>query len=153
MPHAYFSRGSYIQGERYKIGPRRWCDRRHLGTVDGAIECVAFYGDAPGGADEALEFGARCELGSFRASVVVNLFFDNRAVQIVRSEAQSDLRDARRKHDPIRLDVVEIIEKQARDGNVTKIGIARRLRNVRERGVIRMQRQRNEGHKAVRFIL
>ena len=44
---------------------------------------------------------------------MINIFLDDRAVEIVRAEPESDLRDARREHDPVGLDVVEIVEHQA----------------------------------------
>src|SRR5579859_7437814 len=142
-----------VQSKGNQVRPWRWRQRRHLGAVNGTIERVALDGHAACGADETLEFRARRELRSPCASVVVNFFFHHRAVQVVGAEAQSDLRDARRKHDPIRLDVVEIIEQQARHRNVAQVGVAAGLRNVRERRVFRVKRQWNEGHESVRFIL
>src|SRR5579863_438563 len=109
----YGKRWLEVEGERDEAG-RRWRNGwRHFGTVYRAIEGVAFDGDAAGGADQAFEFGARCKLRSFCASVVINLFFDHRAVEVVCAEPQRDLRDAGRQHDPIGLDVLEIVEHQA----------------------------------------
>ena len=72
---------------------------------------------------------------------------------IFRAEAESDLRDAGREHDPVSLDVLEIIEQEARYGDVAEVEITRRLGNVGERGVVGMKRQGNEGDKAVRLVL
>src|SRR5450432_3538899 len=104
---------SYVEGEGDEVGARWWRERWHFAAVDGIVEGVAFDGDAACGADEAFEVGARCEFGSSGSSVVVNLFFDHCAVEVVGSEAQRDLRDGGREHDPVGLDVREIIEQQA----------------------------------------
>jgi hypothetical protein len=66
---------SHVEGEGDEIGAGRWGKRRGVAAVDGAIEGVALDGNAAGGADEALEFGARRELGGFCAGIVVDLFF------------------------------------------------------------------------------
>jgi len=84
---------------------------------------------------------------------VVDLFFDYCSIEIVGAEAQRDLRNAGREHDPVRLDVIEIVEQQARDCDVAQIGVAGRLGDVRQRGVIRVKGQRNEGDEAFGFIL
>src|SRR6266850_3014949 len=104
---------SNVQGETNKVRPRRRRERRQLRAVHRAIERIALDGDAPSRANQAFQFIARRELGSFRSRVVINLFFHDRAIQIVRAKAQRNLRDARREHDPVRLDVFEIVEQQA----------------------------------------
>src|SRR5690242_2648130 len=58
------------------VGPRAG-RRRHLRTIDWAIECVTLDGDAARFADQALEFAARGELGGFGAGIVINLLLDN----------------------------------------------------------------------------
>src|SRR6202521_779306 len=142
-----------VEGEGDEIWPRRQRERRQLRAVHRAIERIAFDGNAAGGADEALEFAARCEFRCDSASVVINLFFNNRAVEIIRPEAQCDLRDAWREHDPIRLDVLEIVEQQSRYSDIAQVGVTARLGNVRKRGVVRMKRQRDERHEPVRLVL
>ena len=94
---------------------------------DGAVHRVALHRRAARGADEALELAARSELRGRRPGVVINFFFDDGAVNVVCAESQSDLRDARSQHHPIRLDVIEIIEQQARDGDGAQIVKAGRL--------------------------
>ena len=47
-----------------------------------------------GGANKALQFGARGELGRGGAGVMINFFFHHRAVHIVGAKAKGDLRDA-----------------------------------------------------------
>ena len=84
---------------------------------------------------------------------MIDLLFHDRAVHIVCAEAQSDLRNAGREHDPVCLDVIEIIEHQPGDRDVAQIVVAGGLRNVRKRRIVRMKRQRNEGDEAVGFVL
>src|SRR6202023_1844112 len=84
-----------------------------------------------------------------RAGIVINLFFDYRAVEIVSSKAQRDLRDRGREHDPVGFDMRKIIEEQARYRDVAQIVVTGGLGNVRERGVVRVKRQRNKGDESV----
>src|SRR5215813_9338946 len=142
-----------VEGERDEAGGGRRNDRRHFGAVDWAVERVAFYGNAARGANEAFQFGARRELGSFGARVVIDLFFDDRSVEVVSAETESDLRDARREHDPVGLDVLEIVEQQARDRDVAEVEIAGRLREVRERRIVGMKRQRDKRDEPLGFVL
>ncbi len=65
-----------------------------------------------------------------RVGVVINLLFHNGAVDIVGAKAQRNLGDARREHDPVSLDVVEIIEQQARYGDGLEVGETGRLRQA-----------------------
>src|SRR5216683_134345 len=146
-------RASHVQRKGNEVRARWWRKRRQLRAVDRMIERIALNRNAAGGADQAFQFIARRELRRFRARVVINLLLYHRAVEVVRAEAQRDLRDARREHDPVRLDVLEIVEQQPRHGDVAQVVVARRLRNVRERGVIRMKRQRDERHEAVGLVL
>ena len=117
------------------------------------IQRVALDWHASCRANQAFQFTARRELGRFSAGVVINLFFDHRAVEVVRAEAQGDLRDAGRKHDPVRLDVFKIIEHQPRNSDVAQVGVARRLRNVGKRRVVGMKRQRDKRHKTMCLVL
>src|SRR3984893_15755516 len=110
-------------------------------------------GRVGGGASEAFELGARFESRGDRAGIVINLFFDDRAVKIVSAKAQRDLRDRGREHDPVGFDVREIIEEQARYRNVAQVGVAGGLGNVRKRGVVRVKRQWNKSDEAVSLVL
>src|SRR5712692_8301506 len=142
---------SDVERKGYQVRPRGWRKRRQLRAVDRMIERIALDRNAAGGADEAFQFITRRKLGRFRASVMINLLLYHRAVEVVRAEALRDLRDARREHDPVRLDVLEIVQQQARDGDVAQVGVTRWLRNVRERSVVRVKRQRDKRHKDVSF--
>src|SRR5258708_3866194 len=142
-----------VQREGNQVRPRGRWNRRQLRAVDRMIERIALDGNAAGGANEAFQFIARRKLGRFCPGVVINLLFHHRAVEVVRAEAQRDLRDARREHDPVRLDVLEIIEQQPRYGNVAQVGVACWLRNMRERSVIWMKRQGDKRHEAMSLVL
>src|ERR1700740_820503 len=83
-----------VESEGDQAGRGLRNDWWHFGTIHRTIESVALDRGASGGADQAFEFAARSELGSFCASVVINLFFDHSAVEIVGAEAQGNLRDA-----------------------------------------------------------
>src|SRR5579862_580416 len=110
---AYFLKNLQIDGKCHiGTGSRRG---RHFRAVHGAIQRVALDGNAASFADEALELYPRGELSGFGAGVVIDFFLDDRAVQVVRAEAQGDLRDAWREHHPVGFDVVEVVEEQARN--------------------------------------
>src|SRR5260370_37643550 len=116
-----------VQSQADEVRPH---GRRQLRAVDRMIERIALDGNAAGGANEPFQFIARRELGRFRAGVMINLLFHNRAVEVVRPKTQRDLRDARREHDPVRLDMLEIVQHQPRHSDVTQIALARPLRNT-----------------------
>ncbi len=88
-----------------------------------------------------------------RAGVVIDLLFDYSAVDVVRAKAQRDLRDLGGHHLPVGLDVREVVEQQTADGDLFDIREPRGSGQVRQRGVIGMKGQRDEGLKAVRIIL
>ena len=60
--------------------------------------------------NQPFQLRARSELGSLGSRIVINFFFHHCPVEVVRAEAQRNLRDAWRQHDPIRFDVFEIVE-------------------------------------------
>src|SRR6267378_8068300 len=95
-----------VQRQADEVRPHGRTYRRQLRAVDRMIERIALDRHAAGGPDEAFQFVARRELGRFRAGIVINLLLYYRAVKVVGAEAQRDLRDARREHDPVRLDVI-----------------------------------------------
>ena len=84
---------------------------------------------------------------------MINLFFDYGAVDVVRAEAQRDLGDFGRHHLPVGLDVREVVEHQAADGDLLDVEHAGGFRQMLEGRVIGMKRKRDEGLKAVRFVL
>ncbi len=84
---------------------------------------------------------------------MINFLLDDGAVQVVGAKTQRDLRDAGREHHPVGLDVIEIVEQQARNRDGLEIVVAGWRRQVRKPGVRRVKRQRNECSEAVRFVL
>ena len=76
------------------------------------VERVTLDGFAAGFADEPDEFVAAHSLRSSGSGVVINLLYDDGAIDIVSAETQGDLRDLRLQHLPISLDVGEVIEHQ-----------------------------------------
>src|SRR5260370_23241134 len=100
-----------------KAGADLWRRGGHLRAIDRTVERIALDGHAARFADQPFELSARRELRRSSAGIVIDLLFHYGAVDIVGAEAQSNLGHARRQHDPISLDVVEIIQQQARDGD------------------------------------
>src|ERR1019366_4659675 len=77
-------------------------------------------------------------------------------VQVVGPEAQRHLRYPRGHHDPVSLDVREIVEQQARHSDVLQIHKAARLRvfdQLAELGVGGVKGQRDERLEAVGLVL
>ena len=124
-----------------------------FGAGDGAVERVALEGNAAGLGDEAAKLFARHALGGGGAGVVVDLLLDHGAVKIVGAEAERDLRDLGRHHLPVGLDVREVVEQQAADGDLANVGEAGGDRQVVERRVFRMKGERDEGLEAAGFVL
>ena len=88
------------------------------------------------------------------AGVVVDLLVDHRAVDVVGAEAQGDLGRLDAEHDPVRLDVREVVEHQPADRHRLQVHHARRLGDVRPcRDVVGMKRQRDERLEAAGLVL
>src|ERR1700744_2410585 len=85
---------------------------------DRTIERVALEWLAAGLADEPYQVAAAHALRRARASIVVDLLFNHRAVDIIRTKAQRDLSDARGHHLPVRLDVRKVVQQQAAYGDL-----------------------------------
>src|SRR5437762_13896221 len=80
----------------------------------GAIERVALGGDEPGVGNDAAQL-------SFVGAVFYtcgedNIFFDQDAADVVRAELQADLADFDPGREPARLDVIDVVEIEAADG-------------------------------------
>ncbi len=121
--------------------------------VDRPVERVALEGYAPCLGDQADQILAAQSLRRGRAGVMIDLLFDDGSVDVVGAEAQRDLRHLRRHHLPVRLDVREVVEHQARHGDLPQVEHAGGLRQVLQRRVLRMKRQRDERLEAVRVVL
>src|SRR5579885_57109 len=72
-----------------------------------AIERIAFDRDTARLGDQAADLGHAQLLWGIRAGVVIDLLVDDGAVDVVGSEAESDLGGLDAEHHPVRLDVRE----------------------------------------------
>ena len=71
-----------------------------------------------------------CNCGEVAPRHVENVFLDDRAVDVVRAVAQCDLCEFQAEADPIRRDVVEVVEVDAADGDgAQRIKSGRRVFN------------------------
>jgi hypothetical protein len=82
-----------------------------------------------------------------------DLLRDDRPVHVVRAEVEGGLGDAGRHHDPVRLDVGEIVEHETSDRHLSQILGGRGLGKMRQTGVLGMEGERDEGHEAARLVL
>ena len=121
--------------------------------MDSAVEGVAFDGDTARFGDELIELRDRQALGGLGTGVVVDDLVDHGPVEIVGSEPESDLRDLLTQHDPVRFDVVEVVEHDPRESDHPQIHRAGRLDDVIEAGVLGMERQRDEGLETAGLVL
>ena len=76
---------------------------------------------AAGLANKAQQFLAPHVLLGGGAGIVVNLLFHDSAVDVVGAEPLRNLRNAGRHHDPVRLDMRNVVEHQARNGNLLQV--------------------------------
>ena len=87
---------------------------------------------------------------------MVDLFLDHGAVNVVGAEAERHLRHPRRHHNPVSLDVREVVEQQPRHRDVLQVHEAGGLAPIdefAELGVGGMEGERNKRLEAMRFIL
>src|ERR1039458_4198276 len=120
---------------------------------DCPIESVALEGYAACLGDEAAKLLARHALWGGGTGVVVDLLLDHGSVKIVGAKSKRNLRDLRGHHLPVGLDVREVVEKQAADGDLANVGEPGRHWEVVERRVLGGKRQGNEGLEAAGFVL
>ena len=92
-------------------------------------------------------------LRCLRSGVVVDLLLHHGSVDIIRTEAQRDLRHPRCHHLPIALDVREVVQQQPAHRNLPDIRHAARHGKMSQRRVVRMKAQRNEGLESASLIL
>src|SRR3569623_1530959 len=91
---------------------------RRIEGAEGVVERVALDGDAAGAANEREQIVERESLRGVRARLMINLLTHHGALEIVHAPRQCDLRQEWRDHDPVRLHMVEVVEKEATHGNV-----------------------------------
>src|SRR6185437_10249882 len=114
----------------YGMRPMRTLGGRgvRLEGPDHVVERVAFDRDAAGATDQLEHVVEGEALWRVGAGLVIDLFADHRALEIVHPEVERDLRDELRDHDPVRFDVREVVEEQPRDGEVAQVIMAARRR-------------------------
>ena len=76
-----------------------------------------------------------------------------RAVHVVGAELQRDLAHLQALNHPVRFDVIEVVEHQARDGERSDVVEPGRPAAIRQLVAVGMKRQRNERVEARRAIL
>ena len=97
--------------------------------------------------------GFRLQLRRVGAGHVKNLLLKDCAVHVVCAVVQRDLREFHPHANPVRGDVVEVVEVQPRDGERAQhVETGRRVLD-RDLVVVRLIRQRNEAGKTTGFIL
>jgi hypothetical protein len=120
---------------------------------DPSIERVSFDRFPACFSDQAVQVLDRDTLGSFGTSIVVNQLVDDRAIEVVCSETECRLSYLLAEHDPVSLDVVEVVEHQSRDSDGLQISHPAGLGDVIQAGVVRVKRERNKCLKSARFVL
>ena len=124
-------------------------------AADAAVEGVALDGLEAGFADQTFELFDGERFRGLRAGLVMDLLVAHRAVQVVGPVAQGDLRRGRAERNPVGLDVIEIVQQEAADGDGSQV-VHRGRRTPDDAGQLRplrMKRQRNEGLEAAGLVL
>src|SRR5208283_2442006 len=85
--------------------------------------------------------------------IVINLFLDDSAINVVGSKAQRDLRNLWSHHLPVRLDVREVIKHQAADRDLLDVEHAGGSKQMLQRSVRRMKREWNKCLESASLIL
>ncbi|MEY3457177.1 MAG: hypothetical protein RL215_334 [Planctomycetota bacterium] len=80
---------------------------------DASVEGITFDGDASGFADEAVDLIDGHAFGCFGAGIVVDEFVDDGAVDVIGAVAECELCGLFSEHDPVGLDVIEVIKEEA----------------------------------------
>src|SRR5829696_1161551 len=86
-----------------------------------AVERVALHRNAPRAADQLEDVVEPHRLRGVRARFVVDLLAHDRSLEIVDTERERHLRYERRDHDPMALDMVDVIEKEPAHGEILEI--------------------------------
>src|ERR1700720_3045289 len=117
------------------------------------IVTVALDGLAASLANYSLECGHSLLLRRSRTGHVEDLFFHNRAVQIVHSVAERDLGERQPHAHPIGSEMVNVIEVNAAYGEVAKLFNSRRRCDMGEHCRLRLEGKRNKAGEAAALIL
>ena len=122
-------------------------------TVDRLVESVPFNRFPAGFPDEMLDFRARQADRSLGPRHVNDLFFNHRPIQVISPEVKSDLGCLGADHDPIGLDVGEIVQQETADCDGLKIQHGGRGRQMIQLRMGRMEGQGDETLKALSLVL
>ena len=125
--------------------------RRPLG--DDVVERVALDRGAAGVLDEADDLGRVHHLRRGGARHVIDALFLDGAVEIVGAEPERGLGGLDPQHDPVGLEVRDVVEQEPRHRVGAQVLDAGRPRQLHEGVVVGVKRQRNEGLKAARLVL
>ncbi len=112
--------------------------------ADFVVEAVPLDGRSARLHDQIDELGAgqHLLLVALLAVFIGDLVLVDGAVQIIRAVPLGKLRDLGRVHDPERLDMLEVVQHQAGDGNGAQVAVAGRVRQIGELRAFRVERQR-----------
>ncbi len=117
------------------------------------IVTVALDGLTASLANYALECGHSLLLRRGRTGHVEDLFFHNRAVQIVHSVAEGDLGERQTHAHPIGREMVDVIKVNAADSKIAQLFDGRRRFDMGEHCRLRLEGKRNKSGEAAGFVL
>ena len=108
---------------------------------------------AAGGADEAFHVEAREPRLGRRARRVRDRLLGHGPDEVVGAEVERDRRELLADLDPVRLDVVDVVEEEARGRDDAQVEEAARGGEVRERRPVGVEGERDEAEEALRLVL
>src|SRR5674476_777517 len=117
------------------------------------VERVALHRDAAGDADDAHQLSFAERLRGVDAGRMADLLLDHRSVEVVDAEHERDLGQLEADIDPEGLDMAEVVEHQAADGEHPEIVETRWPGELAEPGVSGLERERDEGVEAAAVVL
>ena len=122
-------------------------------AVEMPVITVALSWNSAGFANGVLERSDRLLLRRGRARHVENFFLHDRAVKIVDAVTERDLRKRQSEADPIRSQMIDVVQINAAHGEIAKLLNGGSAFDVREHGRLRFKSEWNETAEAASFIL
>src|SRR5215813_14258602 len=142
---------------RPRTAPASHGDGNRLGSGAGpddpAVPRVALDRLAAGLADDPLEVGPRHPRGGRRSGGVRDRLVHDGSDEVVGAEEERDLGELDADLDPVRLDVRDVVEKEARDRDDPQVGLAGGRRQIGERGVLRVEGEGDDAGETSRLVL
>ena len=117
------------------------------------VERVALHRLAARLADQPLDVLDRQHLRRGGAGIMVDEFVADRAVDVISAVGERRLGRADAEHDPVGLDVVEVVEHEPADRHRPQAQRRRRLGEVGQPRVVGMEGERNESLEAAGLVL